>query len=92
MWLAPWWKPRPVWVSAPAVRVTLPELITLLLLERHGIYIQPINYPTVPMGTERLRITPSPKHGNDLIDALAAAMVDVWCQLGMPLARPLVAE
>ena len=63
-----------------------------LLLERHGIYIQPINYPTVPMGTERLRITPSPSHGNDLIDALAAAMVEVWRRLGMPLAQPLVAE
>jgi 5-aminolevulinate synthase len=63
-----------------------------LLLERHGIYIQPINYPTVPMGTERLRITPSPNHGNDLIDALAAAMVDVWRQLDMPLLRQLVAE
>jgi 5-aminolevulinate synthase len=63
-----------------------------LLLERHGIYIQPINYPTVPKGTERLRITPSPNHDNALIDALAAAMVDVWQQLDMPLSRALVAE
>jgi 5-aminolevulinate synthase len=63
-----------------------------LLLERHGIYIQPINYPTVPKGTERLRITPSPNHNNALIDALAAAMVDVWQQLDMPLSRALVAE
>jgi 5-aminolevulinate synthase len=39
-----------------------------------------------------LRITPSPNHGNDLIDALAAAMVDVWRQLDMPLLRQLVAE
>jgi 5-aminolevulinate synthase len=63
-----------------------------LLLEHHGIYIQPINYPTVPKGTERLRITPSPNHDNALIDALAAAMVDVWRQLDMPLSRALVAE
>jgi 5-aminolevulinate synthase len=63
-----------------------------LLLERHGIYIQPINYPTVPKGTERLRITPSPNHDSALIDALAAAMVDVWQQLDMPLSRVLVAE
>jgi 5-aminolevulinate synthase len=63
-----------------------------LLLELHGVYIQPINFPTVPKGTERLRITPSPCHDNSLIDILAAAMVDVWQQLGMPLRRALVAE
>lgn len=61
---------------------------TDLLLDRHGIYIQPINYPTVARGQERLRITPSPLHTDGLIVQLVEAMVDVWQTLKLPFAEP----
>ena len=67
-----------------------------LLMEKFGLYLQPINYPTVPRGTERLRITPTPFHNDQMIENLANALCKVWDALGLryeatnlaPLPRP----
>ncbi|MFZ9394725.1 MAG: 5-aminolevulinate synthase [Erythrobacter sp.] len=56
------------------------KMISDWLMDNHGIYVQPINYPTVPVGTERLRITPSPVHSDGDIDRLIKALSDIWSQ------------
>ena len=59
------------------------KMISDWLLDNHGIYVQPINYPTVPKGTERLRITPSPVHSDDDIDRLVSALSEIWSQCAL---------
>jgi 5-aminolevulinate synthase len=59
------------------------KAVTDTLLERYGIYVQPINYPTVARGTERLRLTPTPLHTDALMDEVVVAMHAVWQELGL---------
>ena len=59
------------------------KMISDILMENYGIYVQPINYPTVPKGTERLRITPSPVHSFSDIDFLVNAMNEMWSQCAL---------
>ncbi len=65
------------------------KMLSDWLLDNHGIYIQPINYPTVPRGTERLRITPSPLHSDEDIAKLVRALSELWSACA--LARSAVA-
>jgi 5-aminolevulinate synthase len=66
------------------------KLVSDLLLNEHGVYVQPINYPTVPKGTERLRFTPSPLHDDGMMDALVGAMDDLWSSCNVAR-RPVAA-
>ncbi|KAM6925245.1 5-aminolevulinate synthase, erythroid-specific, mitochondrial-like [Xenentodon cancila] len=77
------------------IRVGNAELNTTVcdtLLERHNIYVQAINYPTVPRGEELLRLAPSPHHNPDMMEYFVGKLVEVWEEAGLPLNTPATAS
>lgn len=64
----------PLWVGDPVQC----KAVTDFLLDRRSIYVQPINYPTVPKGTERLRLTPTPLHSDEDMNVLIDALNEAW--------------
>ncbi len=78
----------PVLVGDPVIC----KMVTDQLLDRYGIYVQPINYPTVPKGSERLRLTPTPLHTDADMDHLAASLSELWAECPISLEQKRAAE
>ena len=60
---------------------------SLMLMEKHGVYVQDINFPTVPMGQEKLRIAPTPFHTAEMQSHFVNSLVDVWHELDLPFTK-----
>jgi 5-aminolevulinate synthase len=73
----------PLMVGCP----TKAKRISDILLAEYGLYVQPINFPTVPRGTERLRFTPGPTHSEAMMDELTKALVEIWDRLELELRK-----
>ncbi|KAM9752152.1 5-aminolevulinate synthase, erythroid-specific, mitochondrial-like isoform 1-T2 [Menidia menidia] len=78
----------PIWVG----KAELNTKVCDSLLERHNIYVQAINYPTVPRGEELLRLAPSPHHHPDMMEYFVEKLVEVWKEAGLPLNSPATAS
>ena len=72
----------PLLVGCPVKAKTISDI----LLAEYGLYVQPINFPTVPRGTERLRFTPGPHHTAEMMDELTSALIEIWDRLELKLA------
>ena len=84
MSLPPWQDASAAWNGQDTVRA---EQIGDILFAEHGVYVQPINHPTVPRGTERLRLTPGPAHTEAMMRMLTGALVEIGNRLELELAE-----
>ncbi|MEP7316305.1 MAG: 5-aminolevulinate synthase, partial [Sphingomicrobium sp.] len=73
----------PLHVGCPIKAKTISDI----LLAEYGLYVQPINFPTVPRGTERLRFTPGPNHSEPMMDELTGALTEIWDRLALQAVR-----